>query len=224
MNKPILIEELEPKITISTLRKTKTRMGKFLCDCGNNFITNLKNVEREHTKSCGCISKIKKPFKHRKFKTPNIFIKKDKFNFMEITRKNGKILYIKIDKEDISTLIKYKWVTNGIYVSSYINRKTILLHRFLLVAPKGSFVDHINRDTLDNRKKNLRICTPQQNQQNRLSAGYSLDTSRNKFIVSLKLKGKTKHIGRYITKKEALRARINAEKKYFGEFAVKRTL
>lgn len=41
--------------------------------------------------------------------------------------------------------------------------KTILIHRFILNAPKGLQVDHINHDVFDNRRENLRICTNQQN-------------------------------------------------------------
>ncbi len=41
------------------------------------------------------------------------------------------------------------------------------LHRFLLKVPEGSFVDHIDRDTLNNRRNNLRVCSNQTNSLNR---------------------------------------------------------
>jgi hypothetical protein len=43
----------------------------------------------------------------------------------------------------------------------------ISMHRFILMPPKGLYVDHINRNTLDNRLINLRIVTASDNAQNR---------------------------------------------------------
>ncbi len=47
-------------------------------------------------------------------------------------------------------------------------RQRITMHRFLMNAQPGDQVDHINHDTLDNRRANLRIANPSQNQANRL--------------------------------------------------------
>ena len=46
--------------------------------------------------------------------------------------------------------------TNNSYICGMINGKEVPLHNFLLKPPKGLSVDHINRDTFDNRRKNLR--------------------------------------------------------------------
>jgi len=43
----------------------------------------------------------------------------------------------------------------------------IWMHRFIVKCPSGIEVDHRNWDTLDNRRLNLRICTPFQNKSNR---------------------------------------------------------
>ena len=41
------------------------------------------------------------------------------------------------------------------------------MHRLIMGTPKGMHTDHINGYGLDNRKENLRVCTPQENHQNK---------------------------------------------------------
>lgn len=74
-----------------------------------------------------------------------------------------------VDKSDLELLANRKWWigNNGsgrIFVTSTNNVK---MHRFLMEAAPGRIVDHINRNTLDNRRSNLRFCTPAQINQNR---------------------------------------------------------
>jgi hypothetical protein len=81
-----------------------------------------------------------------------------------------------IDKKNYTKLNMYKWRVSTAYpgtdserksVYAYINGKQVYMHRFILNAPKGLDVDHINRNPLDNRKCNLRIATRRQNNFNR---------------------------------------------------------
>ena len=60
----------------------------------------------------------------------------------------------------------YFYVSNR-YSLGKGRRKRRLLHREIIGAPPGMVVDHINHDTLDNRKENLRLCTRSQNGMNR---------------------------------------------------------
>ena len=77
------------------------------------------------------------------------------------------------------------------------------LHRLIMKAPKGMVVDHLNHNKLDNRKKNLRVCTQRQNSQNRKDTiGYTWDKSRCKWYVQYK----GTFYGRYETEAEAKRA------------------
>lgn len=92
----------------------------------------------------------------------------------------GKTLETLIDTNDLD-LVKsfdgrfygrYNQKTDSFYVmgnSKMLNYqyKRIQLHRFITNAPKGKMVDHINHDTLDNRKSNLRLVNNSQNMQNR---------------------------------------------------------
>lgn len=56
-------------------------------------------------------------------------------------------------------------------------KQSIFLHRFIMDAPAGMDVDHINHDPLDNRRSNLRVVTRAQNLQN-LVRGRKGSTSR----------------------------------------------
>lgn len=79
-----------------------------------------------------------------------------------------------VDDEDYEVLSRFKWHVVKDDKGKYLYAITkIRMHRFVLNVPSGMFVDHINGDTLDNRKSNLRICTNAENQQNTKSRGGS---------------------------------------------------
>lgn len=77
------------------------------------------------------------------------------------------------------------------------------MHRVILNAPKGSEVDHINGDGLDNRRANLRFVTRSQNcrNQRRTKAGkiplkgVSWNESLGKWTAQIAIAGRKKHIG-----------------------------
>ena len=76
-----------------------------------------------------------------------------------------------IDPQDAHVLLGRRWSTfrgkNGrCYVNTHISGRTVYLHRLIMNAPEGMEVDHISRDTLDNRRCNLRVVTHHQNLQN----------------------------------------------------------
>ena len=81
------------------------------------------------------------------------------------TKKFGEIFY-KIDEDDLHIIQNHK-----IYACKLKNDKLYLirddkqwLHRLIMKdCPKGMVIDHVNGDTLDNRKTNLRITTYSQN-------------------------------------------------------------
>lgn len=80
-----------------------------------------------------------------------------------------------IDTEDINKIKHIKWCVNyskcvkNFYVVGHTkedNRKVLHLHRLVTNCPSNLVVDHINHNTLDNRKENLKICTKYENNQN----------------------------------------------------------
>ena len=157
----------------------------------------------------------------------NEFIEYDDYAEMLLYDRNGEpISKTKIDLEYIDVLKQYKWHMLGQYVSSIINGTEMLLHRFLMNPPDDMEVDHINRDKLDNRRSNLRVCTHQENDWNKLAgtrnkSGYSgvKENGKGKWLASIIINKKPKHLGTFNTYEEAVEARIKAEKEYFGDFA-----
>ena len=73
-----------------------------------------------------------------------------------------------IDESDYNIVNKYSWFSKGNknYVTAKINNKDVYLHRLLMSPPPNMVVDHINGSTLDNRRENLRVCTPKENSRN----------------------------------------------------------
>jgi len=129
------------------------------------------------------------------------------------------------DFEDYERIKKYKWCINSNgYVVSYMKGKIIYLTKFLLNPLKGVQIDHKNRNKLDNRRRNLRLATHQQNQINKnLSkfnkSGYSgIFISHGKWVAQIKINKKTTHIGTFASKEEAVLARINKASEIYGEF------
>lgn len=115
---------------------------------------------------------------------------------------------------------------NGItYVSDLSGTK--LLHRVIMCAQPGVYVDHKDLDGLNNRRSNLRYCTHSQNQANRRGWGKSgfkgvaRKGSRDgrRWEASIKKDGVTHYLGHYLTKEEAALAYNEAAKILHGEFA-----
>ncbi len=71
--------------------------------------------------------------------------------------KNSKIKgYAMIDDEDILFVNKYNWtITSHGYAATTIFPR-IYMHRMINKTPDGMITDHINNNTLDNRRLNLR--------------------------------------------------------------------
>lgn len=130
-----------------------------------------------------------------------------------------------IDIEDIEKVKDIKWSFDR-YVRSANNGS---LHRFIMCPDDNLVVDHINHNTLDNRKSNLRICGIKENSINKKkmsnnTSGYTgvyYKKDRNKWGARIVVNKKCIYLGYFNTKEEALEVRQKAEIKYFGEYRYK---
>jgi hypothetical protein len=137
---------------------------------------------------------------------------------------NKEIARAMIDLEYIDKIKDYKWhISDSGYA---INNKVGSLHRFIMNPPDNMVVDHINRNKLDNRECNLRICTHQQNDWNKSvistnTSGFTgvIKTQWNTWQARIEVNGKRITIGSFKTIEEAIEARRQAEIDYFGSYS-----
>jgi hypothetical protein len=156
----------------------------------------------------------------------------DGLAIIEIFNKNlEKIQDVIVDDDKWHELIKYRWSKSGIYYQqAQINGIKTLLHRYLLKHQKGDIVDHINRNTFDNRLQNLRIVNISINSHNRFGRGKSLfkgvsfKTKENKWISSV-VKDRIRYsTGSYEKEIQAAIAVNIKSKEIYGEYASLNTI
>lgn len=145
--------------------------------------------------------------------------------------KSEKVTEFIIDKEDLQRIKYLKWridSQNRIKTGNNTNTKpTIELARMIMNCRDDNLVvDHINGNSLDNRKSNLRICTQSENVKNqRLNkyntsefTGVSYDKARLRWTAEIRNNNKRTHLKRWKRKSEAVYARYVAEQILFKEF------
>lgn len=151
--------------------------------------------------------------------------------YKEIVTKRGE--QILVDEKDYGLVADYSWNTNATgYAYAYVkgsgrdNHKTITMHRLIMGFPDKLKVDHVNRNKLDNRQANLRICTSSQNMGNAI--GYSKKTKykgldllpTGRWRARINIGGKSLHLGVAVTEKEAAALYNTAAAKHYGTFAL----
>lgn len=137
----------------------------------------------------------------------------------------------RVDLPDLWRMLRYskrwRWHYAGRERShAYLEaRGRVKLHRWLMQTPKGMHTDHINGDSTDNRRSNLRVCTPQQNSINRTNVkGVSWCAFTCKWRATIMLNGKQKTLGRFYNFDEARAAYDKAASELFGEFRRARSM
>ena len=117
----------------------------------------------------------------------------------------GKEITTLIDTEDLEKVsrIKNTWKARydvnvkNYYVYCWQDHSCISLHRLVMETPTGLVADHINHNTLNNKKSNLRNVTPYENSQNMIKDNIHLCKQTDEF-----------------KRLEAIRQLIRRQKKY----------
>ena len=206
------------------------------CDCGNQIIVRGSRLTTGNVKSCGCLL-----LEHNRELAKKNSIRYKQYNKYDLSgdygigyTNKGEEFYF--DLEDYDKIKNICWSINKdgyvIGMDQKVTRsKSMRMHRTVMgVTDPNIFIDHINvKDKHDNRKQNLRIATPQQNNFNRSrqinntsgTTGVSWSISNSKWHAYIKLNRKNINLGYYTDINEAIKARKEAEIKYFGEYRYK---
>ena len=144
-----------------------------------------------------------------------------------------------VDDIDYDFLNQFKWSARKAHTGDFYairnslsengKRHTIYMSRQILGLEIKDIrqTDHINQNTLDNRRGNVRICTHQQNNRNRKSfsnttsqfKGVHWEKQRGKWRAQITMNGKHKHLGYFDFEIDAAEAYNVVAEKCFGEFA-----
>ena len=138
-----------------------------------------------------------------------------------------------VDLDDYDKISRYRWhvdKNNYVICARGLNGRDFKMHRLIMGVLEDNTVeiDHINRNTTDNRKTNLRIATRSQNCINRdLTHGNAsgkvgvYHTKYGGWCAQINNDGVRHYLGYYRTFDEAVEARVEAEKALHKEFTPK---
>lgn len=135
-----------------------------------------------------------------------------------------------IDVNDVQKVYAFAWTTRGSsggrYVYTGSGGRPIYMHRLILGAKEGQYVDHVDHDTLDNRRANLRLCSQSENARNMVRhvtatsqfKGVSICKQTSRWVATIHTPRKV-HLGYFASEFDAAVAYDAAARRMFGSFA-----
>lgn len=208
--------------------------AQWLCECNcenhTKIIVAQKSLKQGITTSCGCVVKellSQRSKKYNRYEQKNNIV-------IGYSSNTDDLFYVDLKNfEKIKDICWYVVVgtNNGVKrLMGYDtkNKKTVLMHQ--LLGFKN--YDHIDMNELNNLESNLRQCNASQNCMNRhrqkhnISGyiGVSWRDDIQKWRVRISVDKQEITIGHFVDKEDAIKARLNAELLYYGEFAPQRHL
>lgn len=142
-----------------------------------------------------------------------------------------------VDRDDFDRVTSCRWAPvftgSGVYARATSLRRLPahhqMMHAFVLRRPPRQIVDHINGDTLDNRRQNLRIVSAQESAMNRRPPGLVTRSSHFKGVAwdwratrwraSITVCGQRHELGLFENEATAAAAYDDAAVRLHGEFA-----
>ena len=158
-------------------------------------------------------------------------------DFIPLVGTKGAGRFALVNEDDLQCVNLHRWsllvpnpdCPHGAYAQAWIIdkhgvKRRMTLHRFLMDALPGQLVDHINGDGLDNRRSNLRLVSPEQNQRNRRSRNGRAykgitRTPSGQWRARIEVEGRSRHLGVFETPEEASFAHHKASVELFGSYA-----
>lgn len=212
-----------------------------LCDCQLSLPEEMQklvlirqsSLVTGGTKSCGCIRREIIIESNKNGKKYNKYDLSGDYGIGWTSNTNEEFYF---DLEDYDKIKNYCWFehkceTNdgiGYIKSNDENNRTIELHRLVMgIFDINIRIDHIKHRLNDNRKSQLRIATGQENSFNQKLnknntsgvTGVYWKERDKKWIATIGLNYKKIHLGQFTNKADAIRARREAEERYFGEWS-----
>ena len=197
------------------------------CDCGSKpKLIEKSNLISGSTISCGCHKSEKIHATGRKHNQYDL----ESFDYGVGYTDKGEQFYFDLD--DFKIIKNYYWfITNNGYVSSVTNTDSqIMMHRLVLGLGEHDTtcdVDHIKHTKTDNRKSKLRVVSRSKNCINHSlysnnksgCSGVGWKKSNGLWYARLDINKRRMHLGYFDKYEDAVRARLKAEEKYYGEYS-----